>query len=433
ITFTPPLNTLVQNACDAVEKAKKSGNSKDVEEAETAISSIYDSYCYEELDHEIQNLKKALQLPEIVSQLEALVVNSQDKDIMIVQASKGIREAKALLKYFPEVEKKNKLKSQLNDFENKLKSIYTYQDLEQMTLQLKGEVHALEANATQPKEFLDALYAFRGNYKSVTTRVNQSLLSKLEKKECNERLKDISKNNAKFDEYIVRILNEDLDESIIPSVLRIINEKTFSELIRSVEFSHYFVDTNKEKVAGKLAEWKQIISETAGLYLISHATNTEELNNGILFFEYEPHINLGKERLEVCEQYFNKHREELISYQSFEDVIKDLQPLIDERNVKVERVNEASNKNELLTILKELFNSKKVIINEVSSKYVWLRKEKRKYRSLNQILTDVITADEDKLESAFKSYSTNVEINVDDKTQQLISKSKENSNTLSLI
>ncbi|WP_337020555.1 hypothetical protein, partial [Oceanobacillus massiliensis] len=30
ITFTPPLNTLVQNACDAVEKAKKSGNSKDV-------------------------------------------------------------------------------------------------------------------------------------------------------------------------------------------------------------------------------------------------------------------------------------------------------------------------------------------------------------------------------------------------------------------
>jgi hypothetical protein len=415
ITSIAPLDSLVQSACDAVEKAKKTGNKKDIERAEEEISPIFDSYCYKELESELKNLKNALELPEKVSQLELLIEQKQDKDILIINASKGIQEANGMLNYFPEIEVKSELKSRLVDVEEKLKSIYTYQDFEQMILQLQREIQVLESKVSQPGVFLDGLYEFRRNYKSITSKLNYSLISREEKKECEGRLKEIAKSNTAFDEHIISILNGEIEESIVSLTLRLISEKGYSDLMRFEEFSKYFVYANKDKTKVDLVGWKQVINETAGLFLITHAKNTEELNKGLLFFEYSPYINLGKERLEVCNQFFNKCHQELNSYQSFADVIKALQPLIDERNNKVQKVNESNNSSELLNTLKEIFNNnqKELELNEVKSKYVWLRKEKREYRSLNQIIKDIKVANEDKLKNVQIKQSNTLEINVE--------------------
>ncbi len=162
-----------------------------------------------------------------------------------------------------------------------------------------------------------------------------------------------------------------------------------------------------------MVEWNKIINETVGMYLINNAMNYEQLNRGILFFDYIPYIDLGKERIEVCQQFFSRHQDRLKSYQLFDDVVADIQPIIDERNNRLQSINEVSTSKEMLVILKNIFHDKALEINELKSKYVWLRKEQRPYRNLTQIVQDIETTDEEKILSILKNNNF-LEIHVED-------------------
>ncbi len=94
VTTTEPLVTLVQNACIFVEKAKKTAEQKDIEAAEIAISSIYDDYCHGELEYELKNLKKSLELPLMITKLERMFENGQDKFDFLQVGQKEISKVK---------------------------------------------------------------------------------------------------------------------------------------------------------------------------------------------------------------------------------------------------------------------------------------------------------------------------------------------------
>lgn len=433
ITITEPLISLVQKACNRIEIAKKTGDHKDIEEAEKALSLIYDSYCYEELAFELNNLKKALQLPDLIAHLD-VIKQIHDKNERFAKVSRGIREAVELLKYYPENDSKSELKYYLDELQITLKDSLTFENLNEMVSQLQERVNELEGNISQAESFLNDLYVFRKNYQSVSTILNQSLLNVHEIKELRFTMKEIRQINNALDHKLVTLLNEHIDSSLVPSILRLINEKEFHELIGSIEFESYFVKVNKNKTLNNLSDWKQAITETVGMYFIKHATNYEQLNKGILLFEYEPYINLGKERLEVCEQFYNTYQAELRKYSSIENILADIKPLIDERNNKVQRVNDVESLEEMISTLKELFedNKKNPDINLISSKYVWLRRMRQPYRNLNQIIKDIETAEQSKLDIELRQLNT-LEIDVENTNYRFISKSKKNSDTLCLI
>lgn len=430
ISITEPLVTLVQNACRLVENAKKTGDNNDIEEAGKAISLIYDDYCLEELEYELKNLKKSFELPERIAQLEDMFEQNEDQDALLKEASKIIRDAMGSIKFYPENDRKAELKNKLAELEGKLKGIYTYQDVEVMVSQLQEEAIKLESSASQVESFLSGLYEFRKHFKSVSSILGQSLLNRQEKKVLKARLKEIANVNTTFDERIVNILNHHLVPSDVLAVLCLINEIGYHDVIESGDFGDYFVQENKDRSLKDLTEWKQIINETVGLYLITHAANHEQLNSGILYFEYVPYINLGKERLEVCGKFFKQHKDELKDYQSLDDVAAVIQPMIDERNNKVQRVNEASTPTEMLETLQNIFID--LDINELDSKYVWLRKEKRAYRGLNQIGKDIGIADEEEIASIQKNYKA-IEINGEDNKLRFITSVKDSSDTLRLL
>lgn len=432
ITITEPLATLVRNAIDLLEKAKSSGNSKDIVDAEAAIKLIYDDYCKEELHFELKNLKKSLELPDIITRLEGIVESKQDKTDLLQNASNGILEAVGMLKFYPENERKQELKNRLKVLGDQLKSIFTYQDIHEMVSKLQEELKQLEGNASEVDTFLTELYRFRCNYKAVTSSLNQSFLNRQEKKDLKGKMIEISNRNMALEGIIAKILNDHLSQSIVPAILRLLNEKEYDDVIENVQFSDYFCLVNKEVKKESLSEWKQSINETVGLYLITHATNYEQLNKGILLFEYVPYIDLGKERMEVCQQLFVQHQNKLIGYQSFEEVKAAIQPLIDERNTKIRRINESSSPSEMVETLKNTFNESELDINESNSKFVWLRKEKRAYRSLSQIIKDLESTDEEKLISIQKNTNA-IEINSEDDKYRFAMPERDSSDTLNLL
>ncbi len=70
----------------------------------------------------------------------------------------------------------------IDEFEDKLKNIYSYNDLQQLILQLQADAKDLQRNDYHPKLLLDALYKFRNQVK-VSSIINNSLFNQLVKKE----------------------------------------------------------------------------------------------------------------------------------------------------------------------------------------------------------------------------------------------------------
>ncbi|SOC34868.1 hypothetical protein [Ureibacillus acetophenoni] len=430
ITITKPLITLVTNACRIVDQAKETGDQTAIESAEKEINLIYDDYLYDELDYEIANLKKSLKLPEIVVDLESMLQGKSNHEIY-KKASKDISEAKSLLKFYPEIKTKSELMNKLVELEEKLKSIYTYQDLKEMIAKLEDDVKQIESNMTQVESFLNLLYEFRNKLKSVKSKVSQSLsVDRQEKKELKAALKELSQTDSHFNEQVVKTLNNYLDVSNVLVILRLINEPMYQDVLDSGEFAEYFVQANNGKSLSDLTEWNKVINETVGIYLINKASNFEQLNKGINYFEYAPYINLGRDRISICEQFFLQHHHESNKYQSFAEVQALLQPMIDERNEKLQQINEASTSNEMAKILKNIFNYSE--INEINSKYVWFRKEQSVYTSLSQVKKDIENADEEKIANMQKNYLT-IDVAGEEDEHLYISPNKKKSDTLDLL